>query len=97
MTSIEEKQEKIKALAKEGKTLDAIKKIFNVEDRPSPTGRRWMSLVEVIYLDITEKNRLLYYFLGSGGNSLSSSRTSFSWPLRRILNFVSSSHLNLAR
>jgi len=55
MTSIEEKQEKIKALAKEGKTLDEIKKIFNVKDRPSPTGRRWMSLVEVIYFDITEK------------------------------------------
>ena len=55
MTSIEEKQNKIKALVKEGKSLDDIKKIFNVEDRPAPTGRRWLSLVEVIYLDITEK------------------------------------------
>jgi cyclase len=55
MTSIEEKQEKIKALIKEGKTLDEVKKTFNVEARPSPSGRRWMSLVEVIYLDITEK------------------------------------------
>jgi glyoxylase-like metal-dependent hydrolase (beta-lactamase superfamily II) len=55
MTSIEEKQEKIKALVKDGKSLDEIKKIFNVEDRPSAPGRRWMSLVEVIYLDITEK------------------------------------------
>jgi len=55
MTSIDDKQEKIKALVKDGKTLDEIKKIFNVEDRPSPAGRRFMSLVEVIYLDITEK------------------------------------------
>jgi glyoxylase-like metal-dependent hydrolase (beta-lactamase superfamily II) len=55
MMSIEEKQEKIKALVHEGKTLDEIKKAFNVEDRPSPSGRRWPSLVEVIYLDITEK------------------------------------------
>jgi glyoxylase-like metal-dependent hydrolase (beta-lactamase superfamily II) len=55
MASIEEKQEKIKALVKEGKNLDEVKKTFNVEDRPSPSGRRWMSLVEVIYLDITEK------------------------------------------
>lgn len=55
MASIEEKQEKIKALVKEGKNLDEVKKTFNVEDRPSPSGRRWMSQVEVIYLDITEK------------------------------------------
>jgi glyoxylase-like metal-dependent hydrolase (beta-lactamase superfamily II) len=55
MASIEEKQEKIKALIKEGKTLDEVKKTFNVEDRPSQSGRRWLSLVEVIYLDITEK------------------------------------------
>ncbi len=55
MTSIEEKQEKIKALVQEGKGLDEIKKTFQVEERPASSGRRWMSLVEVIYLDITEK------------------------------------------
>jgi len=55
LTSIEEKQEKIRALVEEGKTLDEIKKVFNVQDRPSTSGRRWSSLVEVIYLDITEK------------------------------------------
>jgi cyclase len=55
LTSIEDKQQKIQALVKEGQSLDDIKKKLNVEERPSPTGRRWMSLVEVIYLDITEK------------------------------------------
>jgi glyoxylase-like metal-dependent hydrolase (beta-lactamase superfamily II) len=55
LTSIEDKQQKIQALVKEGQSLDEIKKKLSVEERPSPTGRRWMSLVEVIYLDITEK------------------------------------------
>ena len=50
---VEEKQIRIKALVKEGKTLDQVKKIFNIEDRPG--GMRWMSLVEVIYLELTEK------------------------------------------
>jgi glyoxylase-like metal-dependent hydrolase (beta-lactamase superfamily II) len=53
--SIEEKQAKIRSLIQEGKSLDEIKKIFGVEDRPAaPGGRRFMSLVEVIYLDIKE-------------------------------------------
>ncbi len=54
--SLEEKQTKIKALIKEGKSLEEIKKIFNVEDRPPRPGeRRWLSLVETIYLELTEK------------------------------------------
>lgn len=54
--SLEEKQTKIKALIEEGKTLEEIKKIFNVEDRPARPGRRrWLSLVETIYLELTEK------------------------------------------
>jgi len=54
--SLEEKQTKIKALIEEGKSLEDIKKIFKVEDRPARPGRRrWLSLVEVIYLEITEK------------------------------------------
>jgi len=51
--SVEEKQIRIQALVKEGKTLDQVKKIFNIEDQPG--GMRWMSLVEVIYLEMTEK------------------------------------------
>lgn len=53
--SLEEKQEKIKALIEEGKSLEEIKKIFKVEDQRSRPGRRWLSLVEVIYLELTEK------------------------------------------
>ncbi len=50
------KQTKIKALIKEGKSLEEIKKIFNVEDRPPRPGRRrWLSLVETIYLELTEE------------------------------------------
>jgi glyoxylase-like metal-dependent hydrolase (beta-lactamase superfamily II) len=54
--SVEEKQIRIQALLKEGKTLEQVKKIFNIEDRPGqPGGMRWASLVEVIYLELTEK------------------------------------------
>lgn len=53
--SIEEKQQKIKSLISEGKSLKEIKSIFKVEERPAQPGRpRWMSLVEVIYLELTE-------------------------------------------
>ena len=51
--SIEEKQAKIQSLIEEGKSLDDVKKAFNVE---TPNGgARWPSLVEVIYLELTEK------------------------------------------
>lgn len=54
--SLEEKQAKIKALIQEGKSLDEIKKAFDVKDRPvQPGGSRWLSLVETIYLELTEK------------------------------------------
>ncbi|MCJ7786323.1 MAG: MBL fold metallo-hydrolase [Desulfobacterales bacterium] len=51
MQSVEEKQIRIQALVKEGKTLAQVQKIFNIEDR----GMRRMSLVEVVYLELTEK------------------------------------------
>jgi glyoxylase-like metal-dependent hydrolase (beta-lactamase superfamily II) len=54
--SVEEKQIRIQALVKEGKTLEEVKKIFSIEDRPvQPGGMRWMSFVEIIYLELTEK------------------------------------------
>jgi cyclase len=54
--SVGEKQIRIQALVKEGKTLEQVKKIFNIEDRSSqPGGMGRMSLVEVIYLELTEK------------------------------------------
>lgn len=51
--SIEDKQSKIQALVKDKKTLEEVKKAFNIETPPG--GSRWPSLVEVIYLDLTEK------------------------------------------
>ena len=50
---VEEKQIRIQALAREGKTLGQVKEIFHVEDPPG--GLRRMSLVEVIYLEVTER------------------------------------------
>jgi glyoxylase-like metal-dependent hydrolase (beta-lactamase superfamily II) len=54
--SIEEKQAQIKAMIAAGKSLDEIKKFYKVEDRPAAPGRpRFLSLAEVIYLELTEK------------------------------------------
>lgn len=56
--SIEEKQDKIAQLIKENKSLEEIKKIFDVKDRPPRQGRaRRPSFVEVIYLEILEQNK----------------------------------------
>lgn len=56
INTLEEKQVKIKALIQEGKSLDEIKKAFDVQDLPARSGRsRRPSLVEVIYLELTEK------------------------------------------
>ncbi len=51
---VEEKQLRIQTLVKEGKSLGQVKKIFNVEERPGAI--QWKSLVEVIYLELTEKS-----------------------------------------
>jgi glyoxylase-like metal-dependent hydrolase (beta-lactamase superfamily II) len=54
--SMSEKQAQVKAMIAEGKSLADIKKAFGVEDRPAaPGGRRWLSLVETVYLELTEK------------------------------------------
>lgn len=56
LAQIEDKQAKIKALAQDGKSLEDVKNIMGVADAPArPGGRRWQSLVEVIYLELTEK------------------------------------------
>jgi len=56
LAMIEEKQARVKALAQEGKSLEDVKRIMGVEDAPArPGGRRWQSLVEVIFLELTEK------------------------------------------
>ena len=54
--SLEEMQGKIKTLIGDGKTLEETKKIFKVEERPPRPGRRRRpSLIEIIYLELTEK------------------------------------------
>ena len=54
--SLSEKREKVKAMVAEGRSLQEIKKAFGVQDAASQPGRpRFPSLVEVIYLELTEK------------------------------------------
>ncbi len=53
VASLEEKQRKIKALVAEGKSLDEIKAAFGVAPAPGPARRP--GLIEVIYLELTEK------------------------------------------
>jgi glyoxylase-like metal-dependent hydrolase (beta-lactamase superfamily II) len=54
--SIEVKQSKIRTFIAEGKSLEEIKKILGVEERPGASaGPRFPSLVEVIYQELTEK------------------------------------------
>ncbi len=53
---LEDEQAKIKALVDQGKTFEEIKAIYKIEDRPAQPGRpRFLSLPEVIYLELTEK------------------------------------------
>ena len=53
LQSVMEKQAKVQAMISDGKTLDDVKKSFNVQTPAG--GSRWPSFVEVIYLDLTEK------------------------------------------
>jgi cyclase len=55
LASIEEKQAKIKALIQQGESLEEIKTAFGIAEAPAPGARRWPSLVETIYLELTEK------------------------------------------
>ena len=55
-TSIEEKQNKVKGMIAEGKSLDEIRKEFGIAPPAAAPGRPgFRSLVEVIYLELTEK------------------------------------------
>ncbi|MBZ5498045.1 MAG: MBL fold metallo-hydrolase [Acidobacteriia bacterium] len=55
-TSIEEKQNKVKAMIAEGKSLDDIKKAFGLQTAAASSGRTsFPSLIDVIYLELTEK------------------------------------------
>ncbi len=55
--ALEAKQSQIKALMEEGKSLEQIKAVFEVEDRPPQPGRiPRPSLVEIIYTELKEMN-----------------------------------------
>ncbi|MCL4402893.1 MAG: MBL fold metallo-hydrolase [Acidobacteria bacterium] len=54
LASIEEKQAKVKALAAQGKSVADVRAAFKITDAP---GRRWPSLVEVIYQDVTGRKQ----------------------------------------
>jgi hypothetical protein len=47
---------KVKTLVQEGKSLAEVQKTFAGADQPAaPGSRRWPSLVEIIYQELTEK------------------------------------------
>jgi cyclase len=52
LTSMEDKLAKVRALVAQGKTLDEVKAAMGVQ---TTAGSRWPSLVEVMYLELTEK------------------------------------------
>ncbi len=56
IADLETKQAQVKALVDQGKSLEEIKAALNVKEAPEVSGRpRRPSLVEIIYLELTEK------------------------------------------
>jgi glyoxylase-like metal-dependent hydrolase (beta-lactamase superfamily II) len=58
LKNLQEKQEKVKALVQEGKSLEEAKEAFGIVDpsaKPGGGGYRFLSLVETIYLELSEK------------------------------------------
>jgi cyclase len=54
--SVEEKHMKVSGLIKEGRSLDEVKKMLNVVERPPlASGLRFPTLVESIYIELTSK------------------------------------------
>jgi cyclase len=57
MKSLEEKQDKVKALVQQGKSLDDVKKAFGISDGPAkPGGMRFPSVVEIMYQEFSKTN-----------------------------------------
>lgn len=58
IAELEAKQNQVKMLIDQGKSLDEIKVALNVQEAPVAAGRtRRPSLVEIIYLELSEKNK----------------------------------------
>ena len=56
MNNIQQKQDKVRALIKEGKSLDEVKEAFGIPVAPAkPGGMRFPSLVEVMYHELSGK------------------------------------------
>jgi cyclase len=56
MKSLQEKQDKVRSLIKEGKSLDEIKAAFGIPVAPAkPGGFSFPSIVEVMYLELSTK------------------------------------------
>ncbi len=56
LKSLQEKQEKVRSLIKEGKSLDEVKAAFGIPTAPAkPGAMNFPSLVEVIYLELSGK------------------------------------------
>ncbi len=56
IAELEAKQSRVKELIAQGKSLEEIKAAFNIQETPVAEGRpRRPSLVEIIYLELTEK------------------------------------------
>jgi len=55
LSSLEERQAKVKALVLEGKSLEEIKAAFGLTETPGQPARRWPSLIEVIHQELTAK------------------------------------------
>jgi glyoxylase-like metal-dependent hydrolase (beta-lactamase superfamily II) len=56
MKSLLEKQEKIKSMIRDGKSLEEVKMAFGIPNAPAkPGGMRFPSLVETIYLELSGK------------------------------------------
>jgi glyoxylase-like metal-dependent hydrolase (beta-lactamase superfamily II) len=55
LNSIQDKQAKVKALIQQGKSLEEIKTAFGLTEAPAQPARRFASLVEIIYQELSEK------------------------------------------
>ncbi len=56
VAKVEQKQAEVKALVQQGKTLAEVKQALGDAEQPArPGGRRWPSLIEIIYQELTEK------------------------------------------
>ncbi len=57
LKNLQEKQDKVKSLIQEGKSLEEAKEAFGIKDSPAKQGGfRYPSLVETIYLELSERN-----------------------------------------